>query len=153
MVKIRRTVCGFTIIEVMITLVLIGVLAMMVGPYTINWKHLSDIQQAKGQLFQAHGIAKSAALRNSHGLTEDDSVVAIRLDSENKKLIVIECPDHSICSESKIWDVQLPAGISLSFDEGMTNINLDNTGKILGSRNRLGYQLSKGGQSEDGEIY
>lgn len=156
MVKHRRAGYGFTLIEMMITVLLIGVLALMAGPYTINWVHLSDIQRAKGQLVQTHGTAKAAAMRNPRGFGYPAPVAAIQLNPATRQLKVVECLEgESNCSGSQLWSEQLPAGISLMFDNDVSNIavNLDNTGGALGDKHWLSYRISKGGQSEEGRLY
>ncbi|WP_185265783.1 pilus assembly FimT family protein [Halopseudomonas xiamenensis] len=160
MVTVGRVVRGFTLIEIMITLLIIGVLALVAGPFTINWLHLSDIQRAKGQLIETHGIAKAAALRNSEALFNDDpdnpvAVTAIRLDVGSKQLTVVKCSSDGTCNESPFWSEQLPADVKLIFDDDVTNVEvkLDNTGRLLGNKSWLGYQISKGGQSEEGGLY
>jgi len=143
---------GFSLIELAITLALVGVLALMVGPFTINWLVLSDIQRAKGQLVQAHGVARAVALRNRPGLIGADAVVAIEVDDTSKELRVIGCT-RTGCDGEPLWQAQLPRGISLSFDSGATAIELDNTGRLITVTGVVSYQISKGGQSEDGGLY
>lgn len=154
MVKSRRAGYGFTLIELMITVLLIGVLALMAGPYTINWMHLSDIQRAKGQLVQAHGMAKAAALRNPQAAIGETPVAAIHLESGPSQLTVIGClGGGDNCSESTLWSELLPSGVELKFDGDVTEIELNNTGGFLGDTSGLGYEISKGDQNETGKLY
>lgn len=153
MVGRRPYACGFSLIEIMITLLLVGVLGLMAGPFTVSWLHLSEIQRAKGQLIQAHGIAKAAALRNRQGLQAEGAVVAIRVDGENNRLALVSCPDSSGCSEEELWAAQLPSGVTLSFTGlGSSEIEFDNTGRLIGS-NQVSYQISKGKELQDGILY
>lgn len=160
MVRQGSAVRGFTLIEMMITLLIIGVLALIAGPFTINWMHLSDMQRAKGQLMQAHGVARAAALRNSAALLNADpdnpvAVTAIRLDTDSERLTVVRCSSDGTCNEPPFWSEQLPANVRLTFDDDDTQVEvkLDNTGRILGSHSWLNYQISKGGQREEGALY
>lgn len=154
MVARRRRTRGFSLIELAITLLLIGVLALMAGPFTINWLILSDLQRAKGQLIQAHGVAKAVALRNAAGLLADEAVVAVRVDAESNHLTLVSCPGGSFCSEEQLWTAELPRGVSLSFGaDGVSDIQLNSSGKLLVTDHWISYQISKGGQVEDGVLH
>lgn len=152
MVNKHHTEAGFSLIELAITLLLVGLLAVMTVSFTIAWAHTADVQTAKGQLLQAYGMAKSVALRNRAAAAGNDPVVSVRIDSAKNSLLLIECPASSNCSEQQLWSAQLPSGVSLTLDSGATSITLDNIGR-LAAGNRVGYQIKKGEQIENGELY
>lgn len=144
---------GFTLIEISIVLLLVGLLALMAGPFTISWMHAADVQRAKGQLVQVHGMARAAALRNPAAITGDDPVVAIRLDEDGNTLTLVSCPGGVGCSEETLWSAALPAGVSLTFDAGAkTSIELNNIGKPIPDT-WVGYLIKKGDLKDEGGLY
>lgn len=156
MVNGKRAVCGFTLVELLIVLFIVGILAFMAVPFTLAWVDQADVQRAHGQLIQAHGMAKSLALRNPNGLFGNDPVVSIQLDTSTtrKELILNSCLNGGGCSGETHWVSKLPKGVEIIFDgdENLNELEFDNTGQLV-NLTRMRYKIKKGRQSENGELY
>ena len=156
MVKKCRAVHGFTLVELLIVLFIVGLLAFMAVPFTIAWVHQADVQRAHGQLIQAYGMAKSVALRNPKGFFGGAPIVSIKLETSTipNQLILNSCLEGGNCSNEKIWMSKLPKDVKLVFDENenIKELKFYNTGQLV-DWTRIDYKITKGRQSENGEFY
>ncbi|UVE17290.1 prepilin-type N-terminal cleavage/methylation domain-containing protein [Pseudomonas sp. LS44] len=106
---------GFSLIELMITIALIGLLAMLAGPFTISWSNSAQVRDAEGVLSQGIARAKAHALRNRYGVIDAQPVAALCLDP-NRRLSLHEAASAdspASCSSAQIWSAQLPAQVSV----------------------------------------
>ena len=71
---------GFSVIELMIVLLLLG-MAMAKGiPFTIEWVNSARVTDAESALIEGVGYAKAKALRNGNGVIEGRAVTALCYD-------------------------------------------------------------------------
>lgn len=106
-----RCDAGFTLIQVMMTVTLMGIIGSMAAPLTGAILSEADITKTEGVLNQAIGKAKSIALRNEAGALSDVTAAAICI-SDTKVLTVEKgasgtppkC-DHT--DGSVVWSAQI----------------------------------------------
>ena len=156
---------GFTLVELMVTIAIIGFLAMVAAPYTISWIHEANVNSARSLLHQAHSKAKALALRNPEG-EGLGSVAASVVLSDGSLMVCQGEPSGGTCSGSPVWQGEWPAGVTLAMtvDEvTVANILINNRGQILDDsanpiNGGLAFSLSKGsvtygsGDNEDNKL-
>lgn len=96
---------GFTMIELMVGLALSSFLALLAIPFTMAWLDSARQMQARGDLADAVGRAKSLALRNEKSLPADEAAARLVLESG---VIQVRDPDDEI-----VWSSALPRGVAL----------------------------------------
>lgn len=155
MVAVER---GFTLIEAMIVVTLIGMLAVVGVPYTASWFHEADVQKTANVLQSAYGRAKSVALRNPHSVTGDTPAAGLA-SAGNSVLVCSGDPSAAACAvggANLVWQSELPAGITLTINSvAMSSHRFNNTGQSIdgaGTITALTYAISKGSRSYDGEL-
>jgi len=142
---------GVTLIELMIVVVIIGLLAVVVSPFTITWIHEAQVNEAKSLLHHAHSEAKAVALRNPDEVIGNKVAASVKLDMAGGIILVCRgSPGSNKCYEggnNMVWVDKWP-GVSSS----VTQIEINNRGQILMNNNPvLGgftYSLIKGNVSD-----
>ena len=134
-----KTALGFTLVEIMIAITLVAILAMVGAPLTNSWSTSADMVTAKGVLRQAITRAKTVAVRNEFGLTENKSAAAICIASDKK--IEVRRANNSNNSAScntnggtVVWKASISQ--TLAVKRGTTAFScacFDNKGQILTS--------------------
>lgn len=93
---------GFSLIELMVVVAIIGLLAVVASPYTGTWITSSQVQTAKANLVQAHARAKAAGLRGQPS----------QLTWTNDFIYV--CENNSTCDAAhSLWQAKNPSGITI----------------------------------------
>ena len=148
---------GFSLVELMIAVAIIGLLAVVAAPYTASWIHSANVQEAESILKLAHGKARALALRNPLNRTEaaDGSrqiAAGVRYDA-GTLLVCQGDPADGSCTAggaNLVWSRDLPGGVAVTLDDGaMGSYGLDNTGQAIdggGSPVTLAYGVAKGGE-------
>jgi prepilin-type N-terminal cleavage/methylation domain-containing protein len=102
---------GFTLVELMVALAIGALMMMLCVPFGVAWMDGTRQLQARGDLIDAVGRAKSAALRNGDGRTSGQIVSRIVLEEDadgNEVLSVRNEQDGSV-----LWSAGLPRAVSL----------------------------------------
>lgn len=107
---------GFTLIEIMIVIGLIAFLALTVSPIGGSWIRSADVQKTEGNLMEAIGRAKAAALRNPSGVVGDMPVTAICIGDT---LVVLQSTDNDPpnCAGlvgRQLWRTTLDTGVNIT---------------------------------------
>src|SRR5690554_3381020 len=105
---------GFSLVELMIVLALLGFLLMLAVPLTNSWSASAKLRDAENLLQQGVGRSKALAQRNTLGVTGNQAAAHLCLDSTTAK---IELYPADSCNGSVIWSAQLPAGVSIKNNE------------------------------------
>ena len=70
---------GFSIIELMIVLLLVGMALTRAIPFTVDWVNSARISEAEATLIEVVGLAKATALRNPAGVIDGEAVSSVCL--------------------------------------------------------------------------
>ena len=89
MVMPRRTHAGFTLIELVVTLAIMGILAAAGLPFAKSWMDGTRKLHAAGSLIEATGQARAIAMRNPNALDAAQALAAVVYDSESQTLSVM----------------------------------------------------------------
>ncbi|CAD5108228.1 pilus assembly FimT family protein [Zestomonas carbonaria] len=106
---------GFSLVELMIVVTLLGVLLMVAAPFTAAWSDSAQVRDAEGLLNQGIGRAKAAALRNRHGMIDDQPSALLCLDGD-KMLSLHEAAgtgSPASCDAPRQWSAQLPQRVAV----------------------------------------
>lgn len=135
---------GFTLIELMIVVLIIGLMLLVAAPFTRAWTDSAKLTEAKGILTQAIGVAKASALRNPAGLQMTSAAAVVCINSDNKIEVLqsstattASCPSTG----TLIWQADLPVEVAVVGElVSGTKTNID----CLSLNNRA-FNLSVGG--------
>jgi prepilin-type N-terminal cleavage/methylation domain-containing protein len=70
---------GFGLIELMVTVAIVALLALVALPFSARWMESDRELQARGELMEALAHARSLALRNAEGLPPGVPVTCLRV--------------------------------------------------------------------------
>jgi prepilin-type N-terminal cleavage/methylation domain-containing protein len=108
---------GFTLIEVLIVIAIFALIILVAAPLSGYWVRDANRLEVEGQLTQAIGRAKAAALRNYMAATGENPVTAICLSATNL-LTVREgtagvAPDCDPAAGTQLWQAQLSEHVAV----------------------------------------
>lgn len=109
-----REGAGFTLVELMVTLAIVGLLAALALPFSLRWMDSDRQLQARGMLTEGVGQARALALRNPHGQGRGAPVACLRLDPDAPQLEVARLPAGAGCDAGRVvWSGSLHASLRL----------------------------------------
>lgn len=148
---------GFSLIELMVTLAVMSILALLGTALTQSWSSSNQLQLGKNLLTQGAAHAKSLALRNGAG--SNSNVVAAFLVLKDNTLCVLNGTATSLsCSNSPVWQTQLSVSTSINSATaqciGWNSMGIPDTATLGGTActTTLSYTISSGGQSATGYL-
>ncbi|KPA91581.1 MULTISPECIES: pilus assembly FimT family protein [Pseudomonas] len=106
---------GFTLVELMITVALLGLILMVGVPLTQSWTNSSYQRDAAGLLKQGISRAKATALRNQ-GAVQDSAPAAVLCRSgQNLKLFRLNAGQSIDCNATSqpVWSSTIPAAAGI----------------------------------------
>ena len=109
---------AFTLVELMVVIAIMSILTVITIPAGYYWVENSRITNVKGNLTEAVGRAKGAAIRNERAVFGGDPVAIICI-SETSHLIILEgtAAAAPACEDSvgtQIWTAELDAKVTVS---------------------------------------
>jgi prepilin-type N-terminal cleavage/methylation domain-containing protein len=154
---------GFTLIEVLIVIAIFAMIILVGAPLTGAWVTDASRLETEGQLTQAMGRAKAAALRNYMAATGDTPVTAICLADDNI-LTVLEgapgtpSPDCNSATGTQLWRAKLHPSIAVKLNsEEFSCVYFDNKGTPIkdcaNTISTLEFTLTAGGETEPVALY
>lgn len=110
---------GVTLVEMMIVVLILGIIAAAVSPFTSSWTDNAKVDEGSAALEEAVGRAKAAAMRNTAGVNSSDKA-ASRLcfsDSKIKLVVPASAGDSLTCDLAPIWSATLSGKVSIKVDD------------------------------------
>lgn len=129
---------GFTLIETMIIVTIVGILAGLGSAFTVNWVRQAELNTATASLESAINLARSAAIRNATGVVGDQTSGHLCLS--NHTLIVHiggdedETGTESTCSTTSLYNFKISSNITIkaaSETDDFKCIAFNNSGQVV----------------------
>lgn len=146
---------GFTLIELMITILIMSLLLLISVPFTAAWIQGARVNEAKSKLLQGYELARALAQRNPKGARAPAAAAGLK----QVDLTLFVCPGDPATSTTCVdgnsdvkWRAELPANTSLVIGSGSGNnqtIGIDSTGNALAASN---FTVTNGSQNESGNL-
>lgn len=114
---------GFSLIEMMVVVAILGILAVAGTALTVNWVKQAEITKTVSSLANAISLAKSTSMRNERGFTDNSAASQICLNSNN--ILSVHKPTSSAsasCTSTSIYSFQIPANVQIK-DVSSTTLN------------------------------
>jgi len=109
----RRASRGFTMIELMVTLFIIALLALMAAPLGSAWVRSAQVRLTVHRLAEAMAQAKALALRNPNA-AKDDEPAALLLSAGSQLCVLGTIPGGFDCSDPVVWTAKTQAPVTLN---------------------------------------
>mgnify|MGYP001954624997 CR=1 FL=1 len=161
--KHNRQSQGFSIIELLIVIMIMG-LALVKGiPFTMDWVNSARVTEAESGLVEALGFAKAKALRNAEGIINGGAVTAVCYS--NDRLTVVEAADDSSPANcdggsTQIWQLTLAGNVNIEVQNNDfaclcvdAKAQFTQAGSCNACSTNTTFALSAGGISDSVEIY
>lgn len=110
MTAVRTSTSGFTLVELMFSLAIALILMMLCVPFGVAWMDGARQLQAKGELIDAVGRAKSIALRNGNGRASGEVVSRVVVDGD----VLSVRNEHD---GATLWSAPLPRDVSVATED------------------------------------
>ncbi len=129
---------GYTLIEIMITIAVIAVIALVTVPITGKWVQDADVSRTEGQILEAVGRIKASGIRNVSGAMGDDHVAIACISTLSDHLKVMESTSSvaADCTLSntatKLWEDTLDSDVTITDinDVAVTCLCTNNKGML-----------------------
>lgn len=110
---------GVTLVEMMIVVLILGIIAAAVSPFTSAWTDNAKVDEGSAALEEAVGRAKAAAMRNKAGVNSSDKAASRLCFSGSKiKLVVPANANDSVtCDLAAVWSATLSDKVKIKVDD------------------------------------
>ncbi|WP_188703701.1 pilus assembly FimT family protein [Silvimonas iriomotensis] len=133
---------GFTMVELLISLVVLTILLFMGVPLTMQWVRSSNQQAGQTLFVKGMAMAKSRTLRNSAGAQQNEPAAFLLLSGGNVVCVqeasystaasatnVPRTPGNSFSCSGSVWTGTLPSGTTGLLNNAATQcVALNNAG-------------------------
>lgn len=122
---------GVTLIELLITIALLGLLATKVVPLGQAWMANTNISNAEKLLVEALGKVRNEALQNPEGVIGATTAAAtLKINNTSKEITV----ENAKATPVVIWKTKIPTTASISFSGATgcaTTVQFNNNGQNI----------------------
>lgn len=133
---------GFTLIELMLVVLIIGLMVLVASPFTSAWSNSASVTKYEGVINYAISLAKTAAQRNEAGVDRAGQVTALCVSAGNDRLyveqasvvagVIVEA-DCTLSSEI-IYQADLPSNLTVTQDDDTAFEMSDGDGLCFNNR-------------------
>ncbi|GHD67513.1 pilus assembly FimT family protein [Jeongeupia chitinilytica] len=141
--------CGFTLIELIITIAILALLLAVGVPFTQRWGQSARVQQVESTLKQGFAHAKAIALRNPNGVKDGTATAAV-LTLTGDSFFVCEGAPSSCGASNAVWQASKSANTSITIGAN-TAWSLGLTAQGLAASSN--YTVSDGNESATGNLH
>ncbi len=82
---------GFTLVEMMLTIGIVGVLLVMAGPLASDWVKGAQTHTARTQLIEGFDVAKALALRNPNNVVLPAAAAGMSVTTNGTTTTILVC--------------------------------------------------------------
>lgn len=137
MVGLDSQESGFSLIELMVTITILGILAITGISLTGKWSQQVELDKAIMSLNSGFSLAKSTAMRNGAARTTTEASSVVCFNNNTKVLTVHEATPAiaASCSTPTVFQYQLGSAITIK-DANAANFlcfAFDHFGQIMGA--------------------
>lgn len=124
---------GFTLIEMMVTVAIIAILAVMGASFTANWVRQAEINKTTASLRSAINTARSTALRNQF-LRDTDAAAQVCVANHQVTIREATSAGAASCSSTTTYTFTLPDSATIAQSGTAINcIAFDRFGAVIAS--------------------
>ncbi|STQ90528.1 pilus assembly FimT family protein [Iodobacter fluviatilis] len=139
---------GFSLIELMVTIVIFVMLTLTAVSLGSSWLVLSDLQKSESVLKMAHSKAKALAIRNANG-----TAAGLQITGQKVFICAGNVAGGGCTASTAIWSAAFAKNAAVSISDSdssdITTIQLDRTG--LAAR-ALTYSITEKGDRVNGKL-
>ena len=114
---------GFSLIELMVTIAILGILAITGISLTGKWSQQVELDKAIMSLNSGFSLAKSTAMRNGAARTTTEASSVVCFNNTTKVLTVHEATAMAVASCSTPIVFQYSLGGAITIKQGLTNFS------------------------------